>query len=116
MDMRKIFGYMESIGRKLLTWLKVNFTPQKPIRNSRAALEWLLTCSYSYESKETCKSLPGSSGEVKDPFSFSNLISLIFGEASDEFWHCLQLLPFRLKALNTSLMLHLLFQILPFPR
>lgn len=37
--MRKIFGYMESVGRKFLTWLKVNFIPQKVIRNSRAALE-----------------------------------------------------------------------------
>lgn len=69
--MRKIFGYMESIGRKLLTWLSANFTPQKVTRNSRAALELLLTCSYSYESKETCKFLPGSSGKVKVSFSFS---------------------------------------------
>lgn len=90
--MRKIFGYVESIGRKLLTWLKVNFTPQKVIRNSRAALERLLSCSYSYESRETCKSLPGSSGNVKDTFSFSDLISLIFGKPGDELWHCLQLL------------------------
>lgn len=47
--MRKIFGYVESIGRRLLTLLKFNFTPQKVIRNSRAALKLLLTCGYSYD-------------------------------------------------------------------
>lgn len=37
--MRNIFGYVESVGREFLTWLKVNFIPQKVIRKSRAALE-----------------------------------------------------------------------------
>ena len=39
--------------QKVADLAEVNFTPQKIIRNSRAALEQLLSCSYSYESKET---------------------------------------------------------------
>lgn len=105
---------MESIGKKLLTWLKVNFTSQKIIRNSTAALEWLLSCSYSYKSKETFKSLPDSS--EKDPFF---LLQPHLTDFWESWWWVLALPstspPFRLGALNTSLTLHLLLQISSFP-